>query len=140
MSATDELRCMLDERGVEYHQTTIENIASYLYLTTWDSPDGHSCEFHEIVDGEELTHRLVAIRGWELTPEQVIAMTLGRKTCHNVIGEGDFVCSECGAFVHARNENVGKSHVDEDGVRWYGTSYEHNFNYCPNCGARIEVD
>lgn len=54
-----------------------------------------------------------------LTPAQAIAATLGAWTCHEVLGfDGTaWICSECGEHIGPR--------------RW---------NYCPNCGRRIEVE
>lgn len=57
-----------------------------------------------------------------------------RTRCDENYG-GTFVCSECGANV--KDTYVGRSYVDKFGKRWYGTSHEHHFNYCPNCGARV---
>lgn len=64
-------------------------------------------------------------------------ITRYKRTCKNMHPNPDdgFVCSECSALV--RDNSVGKSNVDDDGVRWYSTSTMHNFNRCPNCGAEV---
>lgn len=60
-----------------------------------------------------------------------------KRTCKNLHPDPDkgFICSECSALI--RDNCVGKSCVDNDGVRWYSTSTMHNFNRCPNCGAEV---
>lgn len=84
MSATDELRKLLDERGVEYKSHYL-NTSWYagmkLYMAT-DDMDGTLT-----VDN--------------LTPKQAIAATLGNsraeRTC-NLIEDGDLLhCSNCGS-------------------------------------------
>lgn len=65
MSITDELRRLLDERGVEWRDSSDENVLH----TTWNDMN---CWFNEFPDG--WTAWGMAMRG---TPEQVIAATLG---------------------------------------------------------------
>ena len=84
MTATDELRRLLDERGVEY--TDAED--AHTQHTWWSDGD------HEIAacnSGERLAV-------YNLTPEQAVEATLGRGTCRQIeTEEGFIVCSECGA-------------------------------------------
>lgn len=78
MSATDELRRMLDERGVEYKRHYLNTswyVGMKLYMATDD------------VDGTLTVDNL--------TPEQAIAATLGSETCEDV-GRYCFTCSKCG--------------------------------------------
>lgn len=113
MSATDELRRMLDERGVEWGnirndgsesdyltEWQFEGIQSYAVATEWAVGGGLSLE----------THR------HHLTPEQAIAATVWRGTCHKVLDfDGTaWICSECGEHIGPR--------------RW---------NFCPNCGRKV---
>lgn len=65
MTATDELRHMLDERGVEWRDSSDENVLH----TTWNDMN---CWFNEFPDG--WTAWGMAMRG---TPEQAVAATLG---------------------------------------------------------------
>lgn len=51
MTATDELREMLDECGIEYEQSYIEGIAEYTHVTKWKMQTGNKCTFYEIEDG-----------------------------------------------------------------------------------------
>ena len=64
MSATDELRKLLDERGVEYEAECIDS-SNYF---TWGENDCYS--YTEYPDG-------TVLRIWDCTPEQAIAATLG---------------------------------------------------------------
>ena len=112
MTATDELRCMLDERGVEWRDD------SSIYgtrRTVWTA-DGVTYV------AVEVSGRL-KVSGY-LAPEQAIAVTLGRRKCKNVHEPPKdttfwpaphFKCSVCG-----------KAHVSMDYVY-----------FCPNCGAEV---
>ena len=117
MSATDELRRLLDERGVEWRWE--DERTTYWYVTVdgeewgeWKATEMGGCLFLDFSSGEILT------------PAQAIAATLGAGTCHNVHEPPKdttfwpaphFKCSECGA-----------THV----------SMEYVF-YCPNCGRKV---
>ena len=107
-SATDELRRLLDERGVEWDY----GIGGA--YTTEFSANGVMLNFRDWGDG--------VICSTILTPEQAIAATLGR-TCHNVSKWVNvFECSECGFDYDFITEpyqgpnfcpNCGKKVVDE---------------------------
>ena len=125
MTATDELIAMLKERGVEWGWTHRLGIK-----VLWTDVNGTTAS--AINWGDRL---LVSAL---LTPEQVIDVTLGKETCKDADVGSYFVCSECEALV--KLHSIGRSYVDEFGKRWYATSNEHGFNYCPNCGRRIEAD
>ena len=112
MSATDELRRLLDERGIIWQDKT---------------NDGDRCE---ILPGDSVTwwfdhndvlstarenfgHKL-ALR-CECTPAQAVEATLGREMCRD-IGYGlRFECSEC-------HQTVGGDKP----------------NFCPNCGREVQ--
>ena len=83
MTATDELRRMLDEREVEWWETTTfigatitdEGIERhYLFSTWWNSPVFGRVEATDMGDG--VLH-MARLNGCNLTPEQAIAATLG---------------------------------------------------------------
>lgn len=112
MTATDELRRLLDERGIEYYQG---------YMTTGWDPEGtgsvgtYLCYADEIVGGLRLTWDLV-------TPAQAVEATLGRGTCRAMqvpMGIHDdataTVCSECRVAIDDLPD----------------------CNYCPNCGRKV---
>ena len=123
MTATERLRELLDEHGVEYvldeeygEKYPPENRVMWscdlagedMTVTARDyciniNDDGSAdycldLEFHEV-----------------FTPEQAIAATLGVGTCCDIAIEGEwFECSECGTVKQLIHPN-----------------------YCPNCGRRV---
>ena len=117
MTATDELRRLLDERGVEWETDRSGN------RVMWGRPVD---QFHDTMEFKAVDNAMpngglnVHICGF--TPEQAIAATLGRGTCH-ITDSGPWgypcVCSACGASSDADVNNG-------------------EFNYCPNCGRRVE--
>lgn len=119
MSATDELRRLLDERGVEYDWTDQRHSVPSCEIVKWWFNDHDHAEFMEYHDGSTLmvTHTSMC----HATPEQAIDVTLGTKTCENKISDHfAFKCSECGGAWY--------------GIGWNPRPYPH---YCPNCGRRI---
>ncbi len=127
MTATDELRRMLDERGVEWKAP-----ASYDGSTKYDTiVDGYW--FHEN-DGKITVHYL--------TPEQAITAALGDsdvtaarqddagtctlgKVCDGYLYFMAHWCSECGTRFAFRAIGSGKNARP---------------NYCPNCGRKVVTD
>ena len=107
MSATEELRRMLDERGVEWRDASDENVLH----TTWNDM---KCWFNEFPDG--WTAWGMSMRG---TPEQAIAATLGGGEC-----EMEWVSDWMGWHCKAC-----------DSLR-LGLP-DQKPNYCPNCGAKV---
>lgn len=71
-SATDELRRMLDERGVEWKNETAFMQGQEHLMTTWKSMDGKTVAYSEF----EYPH-MKKLRIYDCTPEQAIAATLG---------------------------------------------------------------
>ena len=121
MTATDELRRMLDERGVEWSDSSDENVLH----TTWNAM---RCWFTEYPDG--WTGWGTAMSG---SPEQAIEATLGRGTCSIVKtwSDSDFVdgwryrCSECMCFIPFIERDPETGDVISAA------------NYCPNCGRKV---
>ena len=134
MTATDELRRLLDERGVEWSNVRNDGSESN-FFTEWqfDGIDGRATAT-EWSAGNNLS---MAIYRWSLTPEQAIAATLGSCNCSNSERTGtcravsmrerdkrpylhdELVCSECGCQL----------------AHEFGHVWQH---YCPNCGRRVE--
>lgn len=115
MTATERLRELLDERGVEWEALSDQQEGdSTITATRWH--DG---------EGGLLTMLVSEPHGstwdffWLPTPEQAIAATLGAGTCHNCAGMEDvFECSACGG-----------RYVSWELRRWA--------RYCPDCGAKV---
>lgn len=111
-SATDELRRLLDERGVEWWQSA--NTLGCVF-TRWHSPlfGDEVCAMENGEEGLVLFDHFV-------TPEQAIDATLGRGTCQFVAEDADnlagtaFRCSACGKVEWPRPKR-----------------------YCPNCGRKV---
>lgn len=113
---TTELLCkLLDERGVEYTTNKSDVYGFEVNTTRW----GKHC-FYERNTGEKL------LESHDLTPEHVIAATLGRGTGEWVLEHSGTLydkwrCSKCGyLFVEPRCD------------QGY-TDLEPNF--CPKCGV-----
>lgn len=117
MSATDELRRMLDGRGVEWSDASDKDVLH----TTWNNLN---CWFNEFPDG--WTAWGMSMRG---TPEQAIVATLGGGECemradgsHCMNGVEFYECRSCGEYACVPTE-TGKSEPP---------------NFCPNCGRRVK--
>ena len=116
MTATDELRRLLDGRGVEWVAIGTD--------TCWTGADGYPMGAWETTNG---THMRVA----DLTPEQAIEATLGRGTCRDLAetpeyrDKTEFKCSECGYEYSA----VGGFGCD--------CGDTPDFRFCPNCGRKV---
>ena len=125
MTATDELRRLLDERGVEWRRTPHYSSESQDNETVFE---GNGIEWYA---NDHLNGRLGlrALR-YEVTPAQAIDATLGRGTCKPIIsdnliesdGTGDAwaYCSECGHLLFVLTDPNSQPP-----------------NYCPNCGRRV---
>ena len=115
MSATDELRRLLDDRGVDWWEGDDER------KTLWES-NGLTWEYFNDENGDAWLGFLGACEQ-DITPEQAIAATLGGGECEmarysNGLGYIDeWQCSECGADVGGIAEDTPP-------------------NYCPNCGRK----
>lgn len=123
MTATDELRCLLDERGVPWKDYGYEN---HTWWGEWHAENRPS------VNGLFLKVEGV------VTPEQAIAATLGRGECRNASkvmdehGQARFACSECGAWIDSRM--LWNPEYRNGESPWVSGC---KLNYCPNCGRRI---
>jgi len=125
MTATEKLRRLLDERGVEHRDATPDILHD---VTNWVTrawlADGRWFQAIETQKGD-LTLEL-----YGYSPAQAIDATLGRGTCHDLAetpkyrDKTEFKCSECG--------------YEYSAVGGFGCDYgdEPDFRYCPNCGRR----
>lgn len=120
MTATDELRRLLDERGVEHRADDAKTIKA----THWKFRGHASAMFTEYDDDETV----LVTSGATWTPAQAVEATLGRGTCKMRSAEGSFHAvnrpvyfCECGAFC--------TDYTD-------ATTY-YKPRYCPNCGREV---
>lgn len=140
MTATDELRRMLDERGVEYECDAHESIWHNVYYerTSWNTPEGQYVEYTEPIGAKPATLGSHTDMGWDNpTPQQAIDATLGRGTCHiDVIDSGEiayYCCNERIMHCNGCGHEFGHVLYDEDGNVWMS----ERPNYCPNCGREV---
>ena len=133
MSATDELRRLLDERG-EYYKTSGNR-------TWWgraiDVQTGKPINvFHN--QAQPMGEDRLFVELQLATPEQAIAATLGAGTCHNASkvmdehGQARFACSECGAWIDSRM--LWNPEYRNGESPWVS---DCKLNYCPNCGRKV---
>ena len=127
MTATDELRRLLNERGVNYEGETDEDGWAF---TRWHGFDDTGWL---AVSDEQCG--LLDLRGRYLfTPAQAIAATLVAGTCEDLggtdaNGRDVFNCSGCGCVL---------SLYDIDGSNNLCTSFIFDYpRFCPECGARV---
>ena len=122
-SATEILRRLLDERGVEYFKHEDGEPLRKLEkadepATSWHMGGASVCAVP--IEGSDLFDLWID----HCTPEQAIAATLGSGTCRNEWAElGKFRCSECWLQVDAISTN---------------TTQPMPIRYCPNCGRRVK--
>jgi len=116
VSATDELRRLLDERGVEWRKTPHYSSESQDNETVF-AGDGIEWYANDHLNG------MLGLRAakYEVTPEQAIEATLGRGKCiYEIAAFGDgkawFQCSECGGMASAEYDPP---------------------KYCPHCGCKV---
>lgn len=135
MSATERIRAMLDERGVEW--TVPDESWNQDSITYWKVGSIKWVAFESENDTLWLNCNSVT----DLTPEQAIAATLGvtdarptqaesSGTCHDEGDPSDFCCSECGVRMFTNTSDT-YTMIASD-----GRTIIKRPNYCPNCGRR----
>lgn len=129
MTVTEELRELLSERGVEWWSQRFPNDDDSTTVTYWNGfVEGEPWGVWELMDlGGRLFIEFNNDRDFPITPEQVIAATLGPGTCKEVRIrmeiEDEMHCSECGCF-----------------LGFAGDVSAPPYNYCPNCGCMVSKD
>ena len=114
MTATDKLRRLLDERGVEWTEPNNDERSRTTYWTAGLL----SCTAVEFDDGVVN----VSLTAYRVTPELAIKATLGSGECTDT-GRYCFTCSECGWTANEPRHALG------------GFSP----NFCPNCGRAVKA-
>jgi hypothetical protein len=116
-SATEVLRRMLDERGLEWEG---DDTPCVYPRTVWGEVGGFLHEAIEYSGGLNVTSEALNV-----TPEQAISATLGNGTCYNVsyrMDESRFHCSECESGGWWKDVADGRDKVPR---------------HCPNCGRKV---
>ena len=118
MSATDELRRLLDERGVEWQAYELNPFEK---TTSWDIDASDPA--HEVCASlDEFDSGTTLMRFWNCTPEQAIAATLVTpRTTHAIIVSDE--STDC-ATGHCKCELCGQPIDPWD-------------RFCRWCGARV---
>ncbi len=120
MSATEELRRLLEERGVEWSAFGDE----YADQTLVHTERFGRCAVTEWPTGLD-------VHLFNLTPEQAVEATLGRGECHDSNNRFNaWQCSECGATVLLMFDDF-----DEPTYSVNGSADVPK--YCPNCGRKV---
>lgn len=157
MTATEELRRLLTEAGVEWkaHRHVMPGSMAIQRETLWGQPT-------DVASGKPIPH-VYHYRATEMgdgrlfleaqliAPEQAIAATLGScncsndctnsertETCHNASkvmdehGQARFACSECHAWIDSRL--LWNPEYRNGESPWVNNC---KLNFCPNCGRRV---
>ena len=129
MTATEELRHLLDERGVGYDVRDGKAIKN----TYWDDAEGRRWGYTSDESGVIKDRQLFLVHGrMDITPEQAVAATLGQGTCRDSNKRFDaWQCSECGATLLLMFDDYDEPTYSVDGVADVP-------RFCPNCGRRVE--
>lgn len=122
MTATDRLRQLLDERGVEWHGVEDSTYWGEVLLTRRDGSDPvYKFRAHKTATNKLSVHLL------QVTPEQAVEATLGRGTCkmkrvedEQRILHGWLECSECGPVYPPVNDGIAQAVA-----------------FCPFCGRKV---
>ena len=119
LTATDRLRELLDDRGVEHYDYRAE--------VWWggESSGGGGAKY----TAYEQTDGLICVEIADLTPEQAIAATLGTGACHDkgtFKSWGLFTCSNCSIVIPL---NAAKDAPEIGKVV--------PLRFCPNCGRKV---
>lgn len=116
MTATDELRRLLDERGVKWTRSCYSGMR-YLENTKWPIVSSNPIKFTEYSDGQT---KLIIDNA---TPEQAIAATLGGDECEIV-----------SYYEASTRGEVGRERVKLS----CGHIVERHSKYCQECGRKIQ--
>ena len=118
MTATEIMRRLLDERGVEYEVDE----------QGWVFFEGNGLGW--VFVGSD-THGQLLHQKLFITPEQAIAATLGAGTCHDEGDPSDFCCSACGMRMFTNTSDTYTMIASDE------RTIIKRPNYCPNCGAKV---
>ena len=127
-SATERIRALLDERGVEWDASDTYR----LLVTSWKDASGHSWAFMEHRDGS-----FSKLTTYHLTPEQAIAATLGATDARPTQSESSGTCR---IKPWKMERDTGFYDCMECSECGYVTDVSEwaKATYCAGCGRRVE--
>ena len=128
MTATEELRRLLDERGVEHYDGTERTLWGY-------EQTGEDTGIYRFA-ASEISGGFLQFDMFRITPEQAVAATLGPGTCKDATSDDHtqaFTCSECGCWVAYDEYWETGIYMEGD-----GQAVHIHPHYCPNCGRKVE--
>lgn len=124
MTATERLRELLDERGIEYEVKHYDDGIDGITGVWWYGRGGLR---YLAINGIGRRKGSLYVNDTNVTPEQAIAATVGDTCC---IRGGE--CDQCGAYIHKQANTYWVP--TGEGLR---TVERHDVHYCPHCGARV---
>lgn len=124
MRATEQLRQMLDERGVEWVDTGDGST-----LIPEQAATNVAWDVNVWPSGKDMGDCLWVQNRHPLTPEQAIAATLGGGECSIEKRNGDWCCTGCGEMV-GTCDTASELHIDGNAVELW--------NHCPRCGKAVK--
>ena len=134
VTATEELRHILDERGVEWKEVGRPERDPF---TEWTTCNGAFRYWSRERDGKLLVETATSIKcSASCTPEQAIEATLGPGTCH--ADETDTI-----GALYNDNHHIKKITIHVMECSECGHTYEHvngGYEYCPRCGRKVVGD
>lgn len=135
-TATERLRKLLDERGVEY-ETYHDAALTEVDAVFWQDRNGQPCS--AIGNADDIPEGMLSVQ-CIISPEQAVEATLGRGTCEvDVLNTGDCAGYECSEYImHCNGCGHEFGHVlyNEDGDVWMSEPPR----FCPNCGRMVECE
>lgn len=128
MTAVDELLKLLKEQGIEHyrHEAPAEDCIAFFDGNIW-----HDC-WESVDGGINVT--------FSMTPEQAIAATVGRGTCKPREMRSRFSKTQEHVTYHCECGHELGGYMTAELPFPHIYNEDKLPNYCPNCGARIEVD
>lgn len=125
MTATDELRQLLDKRGVDWEALPDSQQGEYTITTTrWHDREGNLLTMC-IDESNGSTWDFF----WTPTPEQAIEATVGKGMCkmesswHGQTEVSEYYCTSCGDYADVELPVFGNPKPPR---------------YCPNCGRKVK--
>lgn len=149
MTATDELRRMLKERGVEWWAEDDPENPPYYLVTKWFS-NANEQTFEEIP-----AIRSRSLKAFCITPAQAVEATLGRGECQECYAtkqnykrckystnrgwcDGECELHDCEGSFSAVNKPVYRCDCGAFMTQYTDATTYHKPRYCPNCGRKVK--